>query len=830
MKKQYPGQTDERITDREIFGRQVARRAAAEGMVLLENDGVLPLKPGAKLALFGLGARYTIKGGTGSGDVNSRNTVSVDAGLRAAGYDIVNTAWLDEYDRLYRAALADWEKAVYEAAGPERDFWKFYEAHVRLKPESPDLPLPADALQAADAAVFVLSRTSGEGADRRDEKGDYYLSDEEHGQLAALCAAGRPVVVVLNVGGIIDLSFLDEFRIAALVLMGQAGSESGNALADILSGKVNPSGRLTDTWATRYEDYPSSAGFSWRNGNLIEEYYEDGIYVGYRYFDSFGVKPRYPFGYGLSYTTFEETPVRACADGASVSVDVRVCNTGRVPGRHSVLLYAACPAAEQPKEARRLVAFGKTAVLDPGAEETLTLAFGLDVLSSYRVPKAAWYLEKGNYVLLLDGSAPVCRLTLQATENIRQVTNICELLDALCEIEPSAEQRSAREQALDTLSFPLPDVPVDSGAAALAARRSLPPEVPEPDEALLAKAREITGRMTDAEKALLVVGARSAASAEVIGAAGHSLPGAAGETVAFPQYGIPPMILADGPAGLRIDPRYEIDPSTGAVYRPADRMEMLEGRFFGKFTAHEGAEVRWQYATAIPVGTLLAQGFDTALAEEVGGMIAGEMKEFGATVWLAPGMNIHRNPLCGRNFEYFSEDPVVSGLIAAAITRGVQKGGFAGVSVKHFAGNNQEDNRMHVTDVISERALREIYLKGFEIAVRTSQPRTIMTSYNRINGVHSANSYDLCTTAARKEWGFAGYIMTDWTTTNRKNGSSAAKCITAGNDLVMPGTDNDCAEILAALHEEKGLRLAPEKLDESVTRLIYAALEMESRR
>ena len=830
MKKQYPGQTDEQITEREISSRKVARRAAAESMVLLKNDGILPLEAGAKLALFGLGARYTIKGGTGSGDVNSRNTVSVDAGLRAAGYEIVNTAWLDEFDRAYGLSLKNWEKAVYEAAGPERDFWKFYDAHVRLKPEEPVLPLPADALQAADAAVFVISRTSGEGADRKDEKGDYYLTDAEHGQLAALSAEGKPVIVILNVGGIIDLSFMDEFGIAALVLMGQAGSESGNALADVLGGQVNPSGRLTDTWAYRYEDYPSSAGFSWRNGNLIEEYYEDGIYVGYRYFDSFDVKPRYPFGYGLSYTSFEETPVRACADGASVSVDVLVRNTGRVPGRHSVLLYAACPAAEQTKEFKRLAAFGKTAVLNPGGEETLTLSFDLSALSSYRVPDAAWYLEKGNYILLLDESAPVCRLTLRTTENIRQVTNICEQLDSLCEIEPSAEQAAARARALSALSFPLPDVPVDAGTAALAACRGQAPQTPEPDAGPLARAREITGRMTDEEKALLVVGARSMASVETIGAAGHSLPGAAGETVAFPQYGIPPMILADGPAGIRIQQHFQISPDTGRFVEPADRMQVLESRFFGKFYPCEGAEDRWMFATAIPVGTLLAQSFDTALVEEVGEMIAEEMKEFGATVWLAPGMNIHRNPLCGRNFEYFSEDPVVSGLIAAGITRGVQKSGFAGVSVKHFAGNNQEDNRMHVTDIVSERALREIYLKGFEIAVRTAQPRTIMTSYNRINGVHSANSYDLCTTAARKEWGFAGYIMTDWTTTNRKNGSSAAKCIAAGNDLVMPGTDNDCAEILAALHGERGLRLAPEKLDESVTRLVYAALDMDSRR
>ena len=829
MRIWFPGQTDERITEQELLGRKVAREAAAEGMVLLENSGVLPLKPGAKLGLFGIGARYTIKGGTGSGDVNSRNTVTVDEGLRNAGYEILNTAWLDEFDRLYSLSLAEWEKAVYEAAGPERDFWKFYDAHVRLKPELPALPVPAESLKDADALIYVISRNSGEGADRRAEKGDYLLTDEEHDQLAALCAAGRPIVVVLNVGGIIDLSFMDEFPIAALLLMGQAGSESGNALADVLSGKVNPSGRLTDSWAYRYEDYPSSAGFSHRNGNTIEEYYEDSIYVGYRYFDSFGVKPRYPFGYGLSYTTFEEIPVSAVLEGSLVSVQVRVRNTGSAAGRHAVLLYAACPAAEQKKEFRRMVAFGKTALIAPGGEEILTLSFDLYALASYRVPKAAWYLEKGCYFLLLD-QAPVCRLTLKETANIRQLTNICEQLDSLCEIEPSAEQFAGREQTLAALAVPLPDIAIDEGVSLLASRRNESPAAPAPDPALLARAKEITAAMTDDEKAILVVGALSAASGEVIGNAAHTLPGAAGETVSFPQYGVPAMILADGPAGIRIQQHYQTDPATGRFVEPKDRMQMLESRFFGKFYPCEGAEDHWQFTTAIPVGTLLAQSFDTALVEKVGAMIAGELEAFRVGVWLAPGMNIHRNPLCGRNFEYFSEDPLVAGMMAAAITRGVQKNSAAGVSIKHYACNNQEDNRMHVTAIISERALREIYLRGFEIAVTTSQPMTIMTSYNRINSVHSANSYDLCTTVARKEWGFAGYIMTDWTTTNRKNGSSAAKCIAAGNDLIMPGTDNDCTEILAALHEEKGLRLAPEKLDESVTRLIYAALEMESRR
>ncbi|MBR6220995.1 MAG: glycoside hydrolase family 3 C-terminal domain-containing protein [Clostridia bacterium] len=817
----YPGQTDLQVSPREAFGRALSRRAAAQGMVLLENDGTLPLKPGARLALFGIGARHTIKGGTGSGDVNSRDTVSVEAGLRAAGFDIVNAAWLDEFDAAYDRARAAWQDAIYAEAGPERDFMKMYLAHARLSPELPEaLPMPRAACEAADAIVYVLSRNSGEGLDRRDAPGDYYLSDAERRELAGLCAVGRPVAVLLNTGGIIDLGFMDELPIAALVLMSQAGAEGGSAVADLLSGKVNFSGRLTDTWARRYEDYPSSAGFSHRNGNTIEEYYEDGIFVGYRYFDTFSVEPRYPFGYGLSYTTFTRALKGVRVEGAQICADVEVVNTGAVPGRQVVQLYASCPDAGQPMELKRLVAFGKTGTLNPGAAETLSLRFDLEALASWRAGHAAWFMQAGDYILMPGFDArdarPEYRLRLGKTVPVRQLSNVCELLDALRELKPDGAARAALEaQAAD-----LPVIAVDGAAEALA-RANARPAAPagEPED----RAMQIARQMTDEEKARLVVGASRDQSNDEIGGAARSVPGAAGETAAFPNHGVPGMVLADGPAGLRLQQRYEIEPDSGRIYA-LSRFEVMENRFFGKLALHAGAESRYQFATAIPVGTLLAQSFDPALLEEVGDMIAGEMRAFGVAVWLAPGMNIHRNPLCGRNFEYYSEDPLISGLMAAAITRGVQRAPGVGVCIKHYACNNQEDNRFHVTAVISERALREIYLKGFEIAVKTARPASIMTSYNRVNGVHAANSRDLCTTVARQEWGFDGFIMTDWTTTNGGHGSSAAKCIRAGNDLVMPGAPSDRREILEALRGENGQFLPRQALDASAARIIRAAL------
>ncbi len=817
MDRFYPGQKTTEVSERELKNREIARWGAAQGMVLLENDGILPLKPGAKLAVFGLGARHTIKGGTGSGDVNSRDHVSVEQGLREAGYGIVNTDYLDAFDQAYIRSKKEWEDAIYEAAGPEKDSMKLYTAHARMSPRVPEgIPFDAAVSATADAAVYVVTRNAGEGADRSDREGDYYLTPAEKAELSKVCDACRKVIVVLNVGGIIDLSFMDEFPVSALVLMGQAGAEGGSALADILSGKVNPSGRLTDSWAYRYEDYPSSENFSHRNGNLLEEFYTDGIYVGYRYFDTFGVKVRYPFGYGLSYTSFDRKFESASTDGTDAVVRITVRNTGNVPGRQVVQLFVSCPAAEQKKELKRLAAFAKTRELKPGESEETELRFSPDQLASFR--DGAWVLERGDYILLPGFSCADCEpaavMTLAETVRLRELPAICELLDSLKEIEPETGARDA----LEAQAAGLPRTAMDGIVKAAAARR------PEPwTDPLAERGRAIAEKLTTEEKIRLVVGVNQHRGREIIGAASFSVPGAAGETAAFPEHDVPGMILADGPAGLRLQRHYEINPENGEIYT-LSRLENLENRFFGKVVTHEGAENRYQYLTAIPVGTLIAQSFDPEVPEKLGRMIAEEMREFHVAVWLAPGMNIHRNPLCGRNFEYFSEDPLVSGVMAAAITQGVQKDGDLSVCIKHFACNNQEEDRFHVTANVSQRALREIYLKGFEIAVKTAQPLSIMTSYNRVNSVHSANSRDLCTVTAREEWGFRGFIMTDWTTTNGGHGSSAAKCILAGNDLIMPGTDGDRQEILAALKGDHDRRLPEEKLTESAARLIGAAL------
>ncbi|MBR2764465.1 MAG: glycoside hydrolase family 3 C-terminal domain-containing protein [Blautia sp.] len=880
----WTGSLSDEVTAMELDHRAFCRHAAAQGMVLLKNEGIFPIPAGSRLALYGGGACYTVKGGTGSGAVNNRSNVSVYEGIVNAGYTVTTKAWLDTYMADYAKTRDEWEKQVRTLAGDPPTFDSLYKAHASHPMEMPKgSPITADEISEEDRrstpALYVISRISGEGADRTFSKGDYLLSDTEEAELRAITGIYENVGVILNVGGVIDLSFMDRDPVKGLLLMSQAGMEGGNALADILTGQVGPSGKLTDSWACDYYDYPSSANFSHNNGNVIEEKYTEGIYVGYRYFDTFQAKPRYPFGFGLSYTTFRIDAGQAAWRGAEdngeaagpaeVILPVTVTNTGNTAGREVVQIYVSCPWGLRRKELKRLVAFGKTPLLSPGEACELELSFTPGQLASYHTGRASWYLDAGSYYILVGNASDqtVCtgKLTLSETFFYPELHNICPLLDALKEISP--EEPAAREcrdsyeaesvrsgfAALDldpVLRTEAAQAEFSSGAvenegdpaqAKFPSGAAADPAQADNNAAQNDKVERIAAilaSLTLEEKAQLVCGQPEnefshdtgnkpqdqEEGPDWIGSAGIRVPGAAAQTTdVLLSKGVPTVTLADGPAGIRILQSYETDPSDGRLY-PMTRFQNLENRIFGKTFRHEGSVVHYQFCSAIPVGTLLAQTFDEELVRQAGELIAREMKEFRIGLWLAPGMNIHRNPLCGRNFEYYSEDPLVSGKMAAAITKGVQEDPTCGTTIKHFACNNQEENRRGVSSIVSERALREIYLKGFEIAVKEAQPRSIMTSYNKVNNVHTANSYDLCTTAARTEWGFKGVIMTDWTTTNQEGGSSAAKCIAAGNDLVMPGLHSDIQEIIDAVNRTGDQSLAMEVLDAAVCRILSVIL------
>lgn len=800
----YSGSKSPEVTQRETDNRRLARRAAAEGIVLMKNEGILPIKKGQKAAIYGGGVSHLIKGGTGSGDVNERDVVTIQDGLVQSGVALINEEAAMRAPREYMEAKYAWRDRIIDEvnrvqSGSDMNIFAFLKEHPFIEPDNAAI-VPQEA-SAADVVIYVISRVAGEGSDRFDREGDYYLSGKEKEELAKLSGYSQNIVVLINAGAQIDLTEIEANpSVKAILNISQGGMETGNAVADVLTGAVNPSGKLTDTWTKQYQDFPNSATFSHNNGNVETEKYEEGIYVGYRYFDSFGVEVLYPFGHGLSYTQFAVRTDEVSCSAGSIRVSVTVTNTGtEYAGREVVQIYAVLPQTDLKKEYRRLIGFAKTGLLSPGESQTLTVTVPAKTVASYHESAAAWIVEKGQYGILVGNSSASAEIAgiLEAAADtvIERVTNICPLKEELSElVRPDGvlEELTARwkKEAKEKGIVPVPFVPEQETLTGI------------PENDLDKQAAEIAQKLSEDEIIALLMGEITKGQDNLkeneLVETGIYVPGAAGETsCALEKYGVPAISMADGPAGLRLMRSYDVDRASGKIYSQG-LMAALENGLFAQKHVHENADTYYMYATGIPVGTLLAQTWDTELLEQVGAMVGGEMQEFGVSWWLAPGMNIHRNPLCGRNFEYYSEDPLVAGVMAAAITRGVQSCAGVGTTIKHYVCNNQEDNRTGSNSVISERALREIYLRGFEIAVKTSQPMCMMNSYNLINGIHTDNCRDINMVAARQEWDFQGIIMTDWTTTT-SGGSCSHGCMLAGNDLIMPGHEIDVANLKEAL-------------------------------
>ena len=840
--KTYSGSLTDQISDREILHRDLACRAAEEGIVLLKNEGgLLPLNTEKKLALYGSGALYTLKGGTGSGDVNCRNTVSLLEGLLKEGFEISSRLWLEDYRQSYESARIKWRDRILEEAGRTADgnaLFDVYSSHPFIPPAGRLVDLHDLEGADTDTAVYVISRQAGEGKDREAIKGDYYLSDLEESMIRSLTGYFQNVILIINSGSPIDLAFTDTYKeIRSILYISQPGMAGGDAAAAIISGRISPSGRLSSTWAFRYQDYPNAANFSHNNGNLKEEDYSEGIFVGYRYFDSFRVKVRYPFGYGLSYTKFSISAgiVEVCQEKnrCMIHYRTRVRNRGRKPGKEVVQLYAVCPQTEAIREWKQLCAFGKTSQLKPGEETEVCLSFDLASLTYYDEKDSSYRLSKGTYYLMAGNSSeqlvPAAAIRLTSSVLVRKAAPVCPMQKPGKDMAPyisrleDSYQKTA-EKARKT-GVPVLRIEGENLTRLYRSGKTDREQIPQTEAALKETIRDYLEKMTLDEKLLLLVGRHAVGEDNIaLGAAGVNIPGAAGETCPIVREGmdIPAISLADGPAGLRLAPRYTV----GVDGRPMQigfKASMENGFFMNEEDLDAEGTTYYQYCTAFPSGTLLAQTWNLPLMEKIGQAVAEEMAEFGVSLWLAPGMNIQRNPLCGRNFEYYSEDPLLSGKLAAAITRGVQSRPGTGTTVKHFCCNNNEDNRMGVDALISERALREIYLRNFEIVVREAAPLALMTSYNKINGIHAANNRDLLEEVLRKEWGFRGMVMTDWTTTSPAGGSLAWKCIEAGNDLIMPGNDEDMADIRKALEEG---RLTMDQIDLCLSRIINLILSV----
>jgi len=767
------------ITDREKENLQVAYQAACEGMVLLKNDGALPFQT-KKVALYGPGASLTIKGGTGSGEVNERHSVTILEGMEDRGFEIVTRDWIEEFEDCYTKALA----AYKEERKKRVNILKLGELMNMLKDDfrAPIGRVLTDedvAAAGTDSCIYVLSRQAGEGADRRAEKGDMLLTDEEVAAIRFCAEKFDKFVLVINCGSAIDMAFAEEIPgINAIIYLCQLGTEGGHAFADVVSGAVSPSGKLSDTWAKQYSDIPFAQEYSYLNGNLEEEFYKEGIYVGYRYFDSFGVEPAYPFGFGLSYTDFAIRSAGIAADGSRISVKASVTNSGDAySGKEVVQLYVSAPNGKLHKEYQSLAAFAKTGNLMPGATETLELNFDLKSLASYREEDASYVLEAGSYILRLGNSS---RNTMVIGVLTVDQEIVVSRHDHICPVVKPFEELTSVAYDFEAVAENLPHIAIDAASVSTVDYEYKTPEICQ-DE----RVQTFLKTLTVKEMIDIVVGVG------MFGADNRfDLPGSVGNTTSkFWDRGLANVALCDGPAGLRIQKRSALN-KKGKI-KPVDLaisvMEAFPDFVKKIMTGNPDKDtVLYQYTTAFPVANALAQTWNTELMYEIGNAIFREMKEYGCTYWLAPAINIHRNPLCGRNFEYFSEDPRLSGAMAAAITRGVQQEKGYYVTVKHYACNNQEDNRTGVSSNLSERALREIYLRGFEICVRDGNALSIMTSYNKVNGVYSPNSHDLCTKVLRNEWGFDGVVMTDWFSTNRGQALNAL-AMKAGNDLIMPG-------------------------------------------
>ncbi|MBQ3137883.1 MAG: glycoside hydrolase family 3 protein [Clostridia bacterium] len=721
---------------------ELLRDAAAKGAVLLKNDGVLPLKEGSCVSLFGRVQKDWFYTGYGSGgDVNKPYAVNLIEGIRNCEKLVLDEETADFYEKWCDRNPVD------------HGFWghwpRFY----------PEMPVGEDFVKRAtgDTAVAVIGRSSGEDRENALEKGSYYATDEEVSMLKSVTGVFEKTVVLFNIGCIMDLSFLEQFgdKISAVLIVWQGGMESGNAVADMLCGKASPSGKLPATVAKEYGDFPSAGDF----GNKEYNNYTEDIYVGYRYFETFSKnRVLYPFGYGLTYGDFETRFVSAEEKEDGFEFILEVKNKGEHASAYAPQIYVEKPCGVLGNPYRELAAFKKTKILAKGKKEKLALFVSKYSLSSYDEQgktghKSAYVIEKGTYGFAVG-------------DNVRDAVKVYEwtadetvLYQQLSQVAAPREDFEIVTAAVNGGRYYINKKPVFKKEYDL--KQIITDNLPE--------GKEITGdkgyKLIDVKEGRVsmedFVAQLSLDELEAISRGDYIMNsplGVSGNAGCFGgvlpslrEKGIPAATTTDGPSGIRLSASCSL----------------------------------------IPIGTLLASTFDEEFTEELLAKLGEEMADRDTDILLAPGMNIHRNPLCGRNFEYFSEDPYLCGKIAAAYVRGVQRNGKSACP-KHYACNNQEFNRNGNDSRVSERALREIYLRGFEICVKEAQPKNIMTSYNLINGVWGHYNYELCTLILRGEWGYTGNVMTDWWMRKSKSQEfpimeDQAYRVRAQVDVLMPG-------------------------------------------
>lgn len=718
---------------------ETSARAVSGGIVMLKNDGALPLKQGGTAAVFGRIQLHYYKSGTGSGGmVNVSKVIGITDGLLDAGYKL---------DEQLLNAYREWD---------EQNPFDYGEGWGGEPWSQKEMPLTDElvggAASRADAAIVIIGRTAGEEMDNKLEKGAFLLSDLEEDMLRRVTSAFDKTVVLLNTGGLIDMSFMDRYPVSAVMYVWQGGMVGGAGTAAVLTGEVSPSGKLPDTIAYEISDYPSDKFFG--SGDM--DCYGEDIYVGYRYFETFAKdRVRFPFGFGMSYTSFDIAASDFKLDGDKVTGSVNVKNTGSTPGREVVQIYCSAPQGKLGKPARVLCGFDKTRALQPGESQTLSFEIPLESVASYDDSgvtghKSAWILEQGGYVFYagadVRSASEAYSLTLPETV-VRQCKSALGPLTAFKRMVNSGGKPEFEDVPLTGEAFPHDHA-------------KLPAEIPQTGDRGIRLAdvvngkntlEEFTAQLTDYDLSCIIRG-EGMGSPKVTAGTAAAFGGVSDTLTAL---GIPCACCDDGPSGMRLD--------CGTK------------------------------AFSLPNGTLLASTFDRPLMTELFTFMGLEMHTNQVDCLLGPGMNIHRHPLNGRNFEYFSEDPYLTGEMASAELAGLHSTGAEG-TIKHFCGNNRETRRHFLDSVISERALREIYLRGFEKAVKKGGAKSVMTTYGQVNGVWTAGNYDLVTGILRDDWGFDGFTMTDWWANINRRGkapdkSDFAAMAMAQNDVYMVTAD-----------------------------------------
>ena len=785
------------------------RENAAECCLFLKKDDSFPLSSPGKVLLIGSGARETVKGGTGSGDVESRFFTTCEKGLEESGFEIVSKDWLDNYPKFKKSKKESFINFIKEKAENVKTDAAFYSIGFCQPEAEYDLPLNYEA----DLAIYILSRNSGEGQDRPLIKGDIYLTDSEIRDILHLNEKYNKFLLVLNVPGVVDLTPVINAK--NILLLSLLGVVTGNILADIIIGKANPSGKLTTTWAS-IKDYKYIEEF----GNIDNTRYLEGLYVGYRYFDSFNVKPFFNFGFGLSYTDFEIKKKKLSNSNDEIVIEVEVTNIGKYPGKEVVQVYVSPSQNNKDKPYQSLLSFKKTPLLKPKESCNVILNFKMEDIARYDEENAQYILDKGNYIIRVGNSSIKTELYgyIFLNENIV----LCQLknLGGIADFVPISHKISYNDnlseiEKIELTKYNFKHTKIDYNYKI--------------------KINEKMKDLSDEELGKLCIGNYAEEGKQNI----QKVFGEAAETCSSIKGIDKYLVLCDGPAGIRIAQKYGVDEK--GQYRLSkdplleEMKNFIPKEYFSKLDLPENNKDRkgkifYQNSTAIPIGTALAQSFNEKLLEQIGANVIGEeMDLFNIHLWLAPGMNIHRNILCGRNFEYYSEDPLISGKMAAAITRGVQSHKNRGVTIKHFACNNQETNRFNNNSILTERTLREIYLKGFQIAIKEGAPKAIISSYNLINGIHSSARRDLNIDVLRCEFQFDGLIMSDWYGTpisllkiSNHPDQICSDNIKAGNNLQNFGEKKHLDNLMEALKDGKVKR---EDLLESASK-VYETIEL----